>query len=119
MAGVVVSRHCGFPPEVRDEALVKGKELIEGAYTEKGCIHYLWTADLNHPCAASWFMKEWESSADLDAHLQGVWYRDMFGHLAQYNVINAETNKFRVDVKEPVYGEDGIATGFFSDEKRD
>ena len=49
MSRVVVAGIVEFPPEVRDEALIKGKELIEGAYTEKGCIHYLWTADLNHP----------------------------------------------------------------------
>ena len=56
--------------------------------------------------------EEWESGADLEAHLKGDWYRNMFGHLAQYNILSAEINKFRVDLKEPVYGEDGIATGF-------
>ena len=40
MARVVVSGIVEFPPEVRDEALVKGKALIDGAYTEKGCIHF-------------------------------------------------------------------------------
>ncbi|MBT6351842.1 MAG: antibiotic biosynthesis monooxygenase, partial [Halieaceae bacterium] len=49
MSRIVVAGIVEFPPEVRDEALIKGRELIEGAYTEKGCIHYLWTADLNHP----------------------------------------------------------------------
>ena len=102
-------------PEVRDEALIKGKELIEGAYTEKGCIHYLWTADLNHPGRVVVY-EEWESGADLEAHLKGEWYLNMFGHLAQYNILNAETNKYRVDIKEPVYGEDGVATGYFTDE---
>ena len=36
-----------FPPEVRDEALIKGKELDEARHRKKSCIHYLWTADLN------------------------------------------------------------------------
>jgi len=57
---VVVAGIVEFPPEVRDEALIKGKELIEGAYTEKGCIHYLWTADLNHPGRVVVY-EEWES----------------------------------------------------------
>jgi len=35
MTRIVVSGIVEFPPEVRDEALIKGKELIEGAYTEK------------------------------------------------------------------------------------
>jgi quinol monooxygenase YgiN len=117
MSRVVISGIVEFPAEVRDEALLKAKELIEGAYTEKGCVHYLWTADLNHPGRVV-VQEEWESGADLEAHLRGDWYRDMFGHLAQYNIISAEINKFRIALKEPVYGEDGIATGFFSDETR-
>ena len=64
MSRVVVAGIVEFPPEVRDEALIKGKELIEGAYTEKGCIHYLWTADLNHPGRVVVY-EEWESGADL------------------------------------------------------
>ena len=31
MSRVVVAGIVEFPPEVRDEALIKGKELIEGA----------------------------------------------------------------------------------------
>ncbi len=115
MSRVVVTGIVEFPPEVRDEALVKAKALIEGAYTEKGCVHYLWTADLNHPGRVVVY-EEWESGADLEAHLKDEWYRNMFGHLSQYNILNAEINKFRVERKEPVYGEDGVATGYFSDE---
>jgi quinol monooxygenase YgiN len=115
MPRVVVAGIVEFPPELRDEALIKSKELIEGAYTEKGCIHYLWTADLNHPGRIVVY-EEWESGCDLDANLQGEWYRNMFGHLAQYNILSAETNKFRVEIKEPVYGDDGVATRYFSDE---
>ena len=40
----------------------------------------------------------------------------MFGHLAQFNIVSAEINKFRIDRKEPVYGRDGIATAYFTDE---
>ena len=115
MSRVVVAGIVEFAPEVRDEALIKGKDLIEGAYTEKGCIHYLWTADLNHPGRVVVY-EEWESEDDLEAHLQGDWYRNMFGHLAQYSIINAEINKFRVEFKEPVYNSDGVATGYFSDQ---
>ena len=117
MARVVIAGVVEFPPEVRDEVLINAKKFIDGAYTEQGCIHYLWTADLNHPGRVVVY-EEWESSTDLEVHLQSEWYRDMFSHLAQYNIISAETNKFRVDLKEPVYREDGIATGFFSDEMR-
>jgi hypothetical protein len=42
----------------------------------------------------------------------------MFGHLAQFNIVSAEINKFRVNRKEPVYGEDGVATAYFADENK-
>jgi hypothetical protein len=32
--------------------------------------------------------------------------------------VSAETHKFRVDRKEPVYREDGIATAYFTDENK-
>ena len=39
MSRVVVSGVVEFPPEAREDALVKSKALVEGAYTEKGCVH--------------------------------------------------------------------------------
>jgi quinol monooxygenase YgiN len=116
MSRVVVSGVVEFPPEAREDALVKGKALIEGAYTEKGCLHYHWTADLNHPGRVIVF-EEWDSGADLDAHLKGDWYRDMFAHLSQCTILSADIHKYRVTLKELVYGDDGIASGYFSDEK--
>ena len=100
MSRVVVAGIVEFPPEVRDEALIKGKELIEGAYTEKGCIHYLWTADLNHPGRVVVY-EEWDSGADLEAHLKGEWYLNMFGHLAQYNILVGLRIKYVVLRKMP------------------
>ena len=85
MSRVVVSGIVEFPPEAREEALTKAKALIEGAYTEQGCVHYHWTADLNHPGRVIVF-EEWESGTDLEAHLKGDWYRDMFAHLSQYTI---------------------------------
>ena len=116
MSRVVVSVVVEFPPEEREDALVKGKALIEGAYTEKGCLHYHCTADLNHPGRVIVF-EEWDSGADLDAHLKGDWYRYMFAHLSQYTILSADISKYRVTLKELVYGDDGIASGYFSDEK--
>ena len=49
MSRVVVAGIVENSPEAGNEALSKGKELIASAQTEQGRIHYLWTADLNHP----------------------------------------------------------------------
>jgi len=41
----------------------------------------------------------------------------MFAHLSHYTILSADIHKFRVTLKEMVYGDDGIASGYFSDEK--
>ena len=117
MSRIVISGVLEFPPEVREEALTTAKPHIDGAYTEKGCIHYLWTADLNHPGRVVVY-EEWESAEDLEAHLRDHWYDDMRAHLGKYNLLGAETNKYRVTLKEPVYGPDFVASAYFSDEEK-
>ena len=40
MSRVAVAGIFDLPAQVRNEALIEAKPLIEGAYTEKGCIHF-------------------------------------------------------------------------------
>ena len=60
--------------------------------------------------------EEWESSKDLEAHLKSHWYNAMFNHPSSYSLVSAETNKLRFDIKEGVYLENGIPTGYCRDE---
>lgn len=109
---VVISGELEFPPENRDAALVEAKEWIDMALAEKGCCHYAWTADPHYPGRVHVF-EEWDSGEDLQAHLESPAYRGMGAHLGKFSILGAETRKYRCDLREPVYGPDGVATATF------
>jgi quinol monooxygenase YgiN len=112
---IVIAGEVYFPPENRDAALAGAKALIDMALAEPGCRHYAWTADPHDPGRVHVF-EEWDSADELQAHLEGEAYRGMLVHLSQFTILNADTRKYRFDLREPVYGPDGIATARFLSE---
>jgi quinol monooxygenase YgiN len=109
---IVIAGEIDFPPENRGPALAGAKALIDMALAEPGCRHYAWTADPHDPGRVHVF-EEWDSAEELQAHLEGDAYRGMLGHLGGYSILKADTRKYRVDLMEPVYGPDGVATARF------
>jgi quinol monooxygenase YgiN len=109
---ILISGEIDVAPEAREKALLDARPLIEAALAEPGCVHYAWTADLSRPGRIHVF-EEWESAPDLAAHLVGKPYFDMAGHLQKVGILNAVTRKYRVDLTEPVYGPNGVATAEF------
>jgi len=110
---IVVAGEIDFPPENRSTVLDGARDLIDMALAEKGCRHYAWTLDPYDPRRIHVF-EEWDCAEDLDAHLTGPAYRAMLAHLSAYSILAADTRKYRVDLREPVYGPDGVATARFS-----
>jgi quinol monooxygenase YgiN len=86
--------------------LLDAQPLIAAALAEQGCVHYAWTADLARPGRIHVF-EEWETEADLAAHLSDQPYFQMAGHLAAVGILGAITRKYRVDLIEPVYDPNG------------
>ena len=103
---VVISGEIDVAPEAREKALLDAQPLIAAALAEKGCVHYAWTLDPAKPGRVCVF-EEWETEADLAAHLSDEAYFKMSGHLAAVGIRNAATRKYRVDLIEPVYDADG------------
>ena len=99
---VIVAGTMEFDPATVEEATVSARELIAGAYTEQGCIHYAWTLDPLHP-GRIYVFEEWASQADFAAHLATHWYTDMGDHIRAKGVKSASVKKYRVDLSEPVY----------------
>lgn len=94
-------------------AILRGaRDLIAAAYAEPGCVHYAWTADVLVPHRVRVF-EEWESSETLCAHLAAAPYVEMAAYLAAAGLTGADVHKYRVDLKEPVYDEEGRARGDF------
>lgn len=103
---IVISGEVDLAPEDRERALIGARVLIQAALEEPGCVHYAWTADLSRPGRIHVF-EEWDSEAELAAHLAGKPYQGMLAHLGGYGIKNAVTRKYRVDHMEPVYDPEG------------
>ena len=111
---IVIAGTVDVPPEKREAALKDAQPLIEAALAEKGCVAYDWTADPYQPGRIHVF-EEWETGADLAAHLKAEPYLKMLGHLSGVGIVNAVTQKYRVDHFEPVYDPEGVPRAdFFS-----
>lgn len=111
-ARVVISGEIDLDPAKREKTLLDAQPLIAAALAEKGCVHYAWSADPVKPGRVHVF-EEWDSEADLIAHLAAAPYLNMAGHLAMAGISSAVTRKYRVDLVEPVYDPEGKPRGDF------
>ncbi len=109
---IIISGTVDLPPEKMDEALATAKPLIEGALTEKGCLDYDWCPDPLTRGRIRVF-ERWETEADLQAHFDDRWYKDMRDTLGQFGILGAETYKYKVDIQESVYDESGTPRADF------
>jgi len=109
---IVIAGAVDVAPEKREAALKGAKPLIDAALAENGCVEYSWTADLSIPGRIRVF-EEWVSEPDLAAHLKGEPYLKMLGHLSGVGILNAVTQKYRVDHFEPVYDPQGVPRADF------
>jgi quinol monooxygenase YgiN len=109
---VVIAGFVDIDPDRRDEALRGAERFIAGALTQAGCVHYAWTADVLTP-GRIYVFEEWTSQDALAAHLAGPHYRAMLGHMQQFAITNAVTEKYRVDLSEPVYDPSGTPRADF------
>ena len=109
---ILIAGEVDFPPENRAAALAGAGDLIAMALAESGCRHYAWSADPHDPGRVHVF-EQWDSPEELQVHLEGPAYRGMLAHLGGFTILAANTRKYRVDLSEPVYGPDGVATATF------
>ncbi len=111
---VIVAGSIDFPAGTEVELLRTAKPLIDAAYEEPGCIHYVWTIDPSKP-GRVWVYEEWESSETLIAHLAGEPYLRMSDHLKACGILGADVAKYRIDRMEPIYDGTGMPRGDFAD----
>lgn len=109
---VIISGEIDLTPGARAKALDDAQPFIDAALAEKGCVHYDWTASPTLLDRIHVF-EEWDTEADLIAHLADRPYRDMSGHLGAVGIVGASTRKYRVDLIEPVYDPEGTPRGDF------
>ena len=96
----------------RDKALAEAAALMSETRAQPGCIHYVWSADPTHP-KRIYVFENWAGTEDLAAHLAGPFYARMLALLGRYGAENAQVSKFRVDLEEPVYDDQGTPRADF------
>ena len=112
---VLVAGTIDIPGGDREKALAEAAGLMAETRSQKGCEHYVWSADPTSDTRV-YVYERWETTEDLAAHLAGPYYANMLGILGSYNVENVEVTKFRIDKEEPVYDPEGRPRAdFFTD----
>lgn len=92
-------------PAARDDAIERAKPLQQATRdNEPGCLAYVFSAD---PCVPGRIAvyELWENEASLAAHFQHQNYFNMRDLLGQIGLAAADNDKFRCDLREPVYDE--------------
>jgi quinol monooxygenase YgiN len=115
---IIISGTVDLPPEQLEAALEAAVPLIDGALEQDGCLDYDWCPDPRHPGRIRVF-ERWRDEACLAAHFQNHWYRRMRETLGGFGILGADTAKYRVDLKEPVYDETGTPRPDFVTAGRD
>jgi quinol monooxygenase YgiN len=109
---IIIAGWIDLDVEDVTDVIASAKAHIEGAYTENGCVHYIWTKDVFVPGRIHVY-EEWVDTADLQYHFDNHWYKDMGGHLRKFPRKGSQIRKFRVDHIEPVYDPSGTPRADF------
>jgi len=107
---IIIAGKIFIAPEKR-EALVKASAALQQATRddEPGCEVYVFSAD---PCEPGVIVvyELWSDAPSLAAHFKHANYTNMRGLFGEHGISGAETHKFRIDAKAPVYNAERIAT---------
>ena len=113
MPKVLIAGTVDLDPDQREAALQGARPLIEAALGEPGCLAYVWTAD-PFDAGRIHVFEEWEDEETLGVHLRAPSYLNMLAHLGAAGIRGAVTQKYRVDLEEPVYDPSGKPRGHFT-----
>lgn len=109
---ILIAGTVDVDPERRDAALVAGRPHMQATRAQKGCIDYVWSADLLVP-GRIYVYERWASEEDLAAHFAGPHYLAMRDTMGAHGLRGADVFKYRVSLFEPVYDAEGKARADF------
>lgn len=113
---IIIAGTVDVDPERRDEALEAGRPHMEATRAWKGCLDYVWSADLLVP-GRIYVFERWESQEDLAAHFEGPHYPAMRTTMAGFGLRGVDVSKYRMSFSEPVYDPTGTPRAdFFSED---
>ena len=109
---VLINGTVNFKPQDAVIVLQKAAQLMANTRKQKGCRHYVWSHDPEVP-GRVYVYENWESSEHLAAHLASNYYANMLTVLNQYEILDTDILKYRIDHSEPVYDETGTPRADF------
>ncbi|MBF6557329.1 MAG: antibiotic biosynthesis monooxygenase [Acidimicrobiales bacterium] len=68
---IIVTGIYHVPPDQRDRFMRSRREQVKRTRQETGCLEYAFSADAEQAGVVR-LIEQWESIADLEAHLRGV-----------------------------------------------
>ncbi len=109
---ILIAGWLDFPPGSARSMIEAADPLIAAALEEPGCLAYSWALDPRVPGRIQVF-EEWTSEAALQAHFDNAPYKDMGAHLQAGGMGQFAVQKYRSDLAEPVYDDQGIPRAEF------
>jgi quinol monooxygenase YgiN len=103
---ILIAGTLHLPAGARETALAETAQLVTETRTQKGCQHYVWSADPTSTTRV-YVYENWDSVEDLAAHLAGPYYQNMLATLGKFGVTDTEVSKFKIEIEEPVYDPQG------------
>ncbi|MCP4211902.1 MAG: antibiotic biosynthesis monooxygenase [Halieaceae bacterium] len=103
---ILINGSLHLPAGEREKALAETAALVEETRSQKGCKHYVWSADPTSKTRV-YVYENWDSVEDLAAHLAGPYYQNMLASLGKYGVSDTQVSKFKIALEEPVYDPEG------------
>jgi len=113
---IIIAGTVEVDPAQREAALKAGLPHMQATRAQKGCLHYVWTAD---PLVEGriYVYEQWEDQTALEAHFAGPHYLGMRNTIAEYGLRGADVSKHRPEISEPVYDETMTPRADFFTEK--
>jgi quinol monooxygenase YgiN len=89
---LIIAGHFWIDPKSLDTARTAAAEMMSETRKEKGCLAYVFSADLSDPARFHIF-ERWESQSDLDAHFRTP-------HMARFQAVIGKLGVRDMDVKK-------------------
>ncbi|WP_197276981.1 putative quinol monooxygenase [Sphingomonas profundi] len=109
---ILIAGWLDFPPETARSMIEAADPLIRAALDEPGCRAYSWALDPTKAGRIHVF-EEWASEADLQFHFDNAPYKQMGDHLRAGGMSDFSVKKYRSDLAEPVYDDQGVPRSDF------
>ena len=112
---IVIAGSIRVPAAYRAHLLEASQPYQVASRVEVGSEHYIWSLD-SADDEMIYVFEQWQDEASLAAHFAAEPYLATLQLFAETCEFEADVNKYRVDLVEPVYDTEGVPRAdFFSD----